>query len=265
MKIEETMSDSALFKDKKVLVFGVANDRSLAWGIAHELSKHGANFGFTYQGEVLEKRVRPLAESVNADFVVPCDVTQPEDIAAVMKEAETRWGRIDVLVHAVAYANREDLDGRFLDTTRDGFLKAMEISAFSLVNLTKAAEQLLTKCQGNVVTLSYYGSSKVVPNYNVMGVAKAALEASVRYLAAELGPTGVRVNAISAGPVKTLAASGVKGFRTMLGIAADRAPLRRNITLEEVGRAAVYLCSSLGSGVTGEVHYVDAGYNIVAM
>ena len=253
-----------LFKDKRVAVFGVANERSIAWGIAEAMHKQGARLAFSYAGEVLEKRVRPLADSVNADLVVSCDVTKDEQIEKAFEEIKNTWGGLDVLVHAVAFANREDLEGRFVDTSRAGYLMALDISAYSLVALTRAAAPLMSN-GGNVVTLSYYGAEKVVPNYNVMGVAKAALEASVRYLAADVGPQNIRVNAISAGPIKTLAASGVKGFKSLLHIAEERAPMRRNVTQADVGNAALFLCSDLGSGVTGEVIYVDSGYNILGM
>jgi len=259
------MDAGRLFEGRRVLVFGIANERSIAWGIARAMHEQGARCAFTYAGEVLEKRVRPLAEQVGADLVLPCDVTDEAQIDAVFQQVEERWGGLDVMVHAVAYANREDLDGRFVDTSRQGFLTALEISAYSLVALTRRAAPLLVPTKGSIVTLTYYGAEKVVPNYNVMGVAKAALEAAVRYLAAELGPEGVRINAISAGAIKTLAASGVKGFRTMLAIAEERAPLRRNITLDDVAGAALYLCSELGAGVTGEVLHVDAGYHVRGM
>jgi enoyl-[acyl-carrier protein] reductase I len=254
-----------LFRDRKVLIFGVANERSIGWGIAQAFHALGAKIGFTYVGEALERRVRPLAESLGSDLILPCDVTDDAQIKAVFDEVQEKWGGLDVLVHSVAFANREDLEGRFVDTSRDGFLLALNISAYSLVTLTKHAMPLLSQSKGSVVTLSYYGAEKVVPNYNVMGVAKAALEASVRYLAADCGPEGVRVNAISAGPVKTLASAGIKGFKGMLGFAGEKAPLRRNITLEEVAGAAVFLCSELGGGVTGETLYVDSGYNIMGM
>jgi enoyl-[acyl-carrier protein] reductase I len=257
------MNDQALFKDKKVLVFGVADERSIAWAISRAFHERGAKLGFTYLGEALERRVRPLAESIGSDLILPCDVASDEQIAQVFQKVQEQWGGLDVLVHSVAFANREDLEGRFIDTSRQGFSMALDISAYSLVALAKAAEPMLTASHGNIVTLTYYGSQKVMPNYNVMGVAKAALEASVRYLASDLGPGGVRVNAISAGPVKTLAASGIKGFKGMLGFAQEKAPLRRNITADEVAGAAVFLCSELGSGVTGETLYVDAGYNVM--
>lgn len=253
-----------LLAGKRALIFGVANERSIAWGISEALHGAGAKLGFTYQGEALEKRVRPLAEGVDAELILPCDVTDEAQVKAVFNEAAKRWGGIDILIHAIAFANREDLEGRFVDTGREGFLKAIEISAYSLVTLAREAAPLM-KEGGSIVTLSYYGAEKVVPNYNVMGVAKATLEACVRYLAADLGPDGVRVNAISAGPIKTLAASGVRGFRGMLGTAGERAPLRRNVSQQEVGQTALFLCSDWGAGITGETLYVDAGYNIMGM
>ena len=253
-----------LFKDKRVAVFGVANDRSIAWGIAEAMHQQGARLAFSYAGEVLEKRVRPLAESVNAEIVVSCDVTSDDQIATAFQEIQAKWDHIDVLIHAVAFANREDLEGRFVDTSRAGFLMAMDISAYSLVALARAAAPLM-RDGGSILTLSYYGAEKVVSNYNVMGVAKAALEASVRYLAADLGPANIRVNAISAGPIKTLAASGIKGFKGILHLVEERAPLRRNVTQGDVANAALFLCSDLGTGVTGEVMHVDSGYNILGM
>jgi enoyl-[acyl-carrier protein] reductase I len=256
---------SLLFQDKHVLVFGVANERSIAWGISQALHAQGAKLGFTFAGEALEKRVRPLAASIGADLVLPCDVTSDEQIAQVFEQVRAQWGRLDVLVHSVAFANREDLDGRFVNTSREGFRLALDVSAYSLIALARAAEPLLSAAKGSIITLTYYGAEKVVLNYNVMGVAKAALEASVRYLAADLGPVGIRVNAISAGPLKTLAAAGIKGFRSILGFTAEKAPLRRNVTLEDVGGAAIFLCSHLGGGVTGEVIHVDSGYNILGL
>lgn len=255
---------SGLMEGKRVLVFGVANERSIAWGVAEAMAAHGATLGFTYAGEVLEKRVRPLAESVGSDLILPCDVTDDGQVDSVFAEVQERWGGLDVLVHSVAYANREELDGLFLDTSREGFAKALDISAYSLVHLTRAAAPMLRASKGNVVTMTYYGAQKVVPNYNVMGVAKAALEACVRYLAADLGPDAVRVNAISAGPIKTLAASGVKNFRGLMAAFEAKSPLGRTVTQEEVARSALFLCSDLGSGVTGEVLFVDGGYNIKA-
>ena len=254
-----------LFEGKRVLVFGVANERSIAWAISQAFHQHGAKLGFTFLGEALERRVRPLAESVSSDLIVPCDVGDDAQIQAVFDEVRAKWGGLDVLVHSVAFANRQDLEGRFIDTSREGFRLALDISAYSLVALAKAAEPMLAESKGSIVTMSYYGGEKVVQNYNVMGVAKAALESSVRYLAADLGPSGVRVNAISAGPIKTLAASGIKGFKGLLGGMAEKAPLRRNVALEEVAGAAVFLCSELGNGVTGEVLFVDSGYHILGV
>jgi enoyl-[acyl-carrier protein] reductase I len=254
-----------LFEGKRVLVFGVANERSIAWGMAKAMHETGAELGFTFAGEVLEKRVRPLAESVDARFILPCDVTDDAQVASVFDHVRSTWDGFDVLIHAIAFADRTDLEGRFLDTSRAGFLKAMNISVFSLVDLSRAAAPLLAARAGNVITLTYFGAEKVVTNYNVMGVAKAALEASVRYLAADLGPDGVRINAISAGPIKTLASAGVRGFKSILGHTEDRAPLRRNVTQEDVAGAALFLCSPLGAAVTGEVLHVDCGYNILAL
>ena len=253
-----------LLNEKKVAIFGLANDRSIAWGIAEAMHKQGARLAFSYAGEVLEKRVRPLAESVNADLVVSCDVTDDAQIAAAFDKIRETWGTVDVVVHSIAFAQREDLEGRFLETSRAGFSLAMDVSAYSLVAIARAAAPLMPE-GGSILTLSYYGSQKVVPGYNVMGVAKAALEASVRYLAADLGPQNIRVNAISAGPIKTLAFAGIKGSKSMLHVVEEKAPLRRNVTQEEVGKAALFLCSELGSGVTGEITYVDAGYNAIGM
>lgn len=254
-----------IFEGKRVLVFGVANERSIAWGIARAMHAAGAECAFTFAGEALEKRVRPLAESLDSPLILPCDVTRDADVEAVFERVGERWDAIDVLIHSIGFANREDLEGRFLDTSRDGFATALDVSAYSLVLLARHAAPLLVSRNGAILTLTYYGSEKVVPNYNVMGVAKAALEASVRYLASELGPDGVRVNAISAGPIKTLAASGVRGLRGMLGTFAERAPLRRNVTQDDVAGAALFLCSELAAGITGEVVHVDSGYNVIGM
>lgn len=253
-----------ILEGKKGLIFGIANHRSIAWGIAQALHEHGAELGFSYGLPQLERRVRPLAESLDVDFVEKCDVTKDEEIEDVFVKAADAFGEIDILVHAIAYAQQEDLTGRFVGTSRDGFKMAMDISAYSLVALTRAALPLMSD-GGSVLTMTYYGAEKAVPHYNVMGVAKAALEASVRYLAADLGPDNVRVNAISAGPIKTLSAAGISGFRKMLHYVEERAPLRRNVDQEEVGRTALWLCSDLSSGVTGEVVYVDAGYHILGM
>jgi enoyl-[acyl-carrier protein] reductase I len=252
-----------LFAGKRVLVFGIANERSIAWGIAEAMKRAGAEFIFTYAGEQLERRVRPLAEQIGARLLLPCDVTDDEQVDALFEQVAEHWDGIDVLIHAVAFANREDLDGRFVDTTRAGFLTALEVSAYSLVLLARKAEPLLAARRGSIITLSYYGAEKVIQNYNVMGIAKAALEACVRYLANDLGPAGIRVNGISAGPVKTLAAAGIRGFKTIFGVVEERAPLRRNVTQEDIGNAALFLCSELGAGVTGEIMHVDSGYNIL--
>lgn len=253
-----------LLAGKKALVFGVANKYSIAWAIAQMLVEQGAEIGLSYAGEILERRVRPLAAELGVSFVEPCDVSSDEQIDQVFRRAADHFGRIDILIHAIAYAGRDELTGRYYNTSRQGFNVALDISVYSLVALTRAALPLMEP--GSVIlTLTYYGAEKVVPHYNVMGVAKAALEASVRYLAADLGPQGVRVNAISAGPIKTLSAGGVAGFRKMLGYVAERAPLRRNVNQDEVARTALWLCSELGSGVTGEIVHVDAGYNILGM
>lgn len=253
-----------LLEGKKALIFGIANNRSIAWGIAQALHEHGAEIGFSYGIPQLEKRVRPLAAELGVTFVEKCDITSDAEIEDVFSKAADHFGQVDILVHAIAFARQEELEGRFVNTSRDGFALAMDISAYSLVALTRAAVPLMPN-GGAVLTLSYYGAEKVVPHYNVMGVAKAALEASVRYLAADLGPQGIRVNAISAGPIKTLAAAGIAGFRKMLSYVGERAPLRRNVDQDEVGRSALWLCSDLSSGVTGEVVYVDAGYHILGM
>ncbi len=253
-----------LLEGKKALIFGIANNRSIAWGIAQALHEQGAELGFSYGIPQLEKRVRPLAAKLDVDFVEMCDVGSDEAIAAVFEKVADRFGTIDILVHSIGYAERDDLTGRFVDTSRAGFATALDISAFSLVALAKAAVPLMPN-GGSIMSMTYYGAEKVIPHYNVMGVAKAALEASTRYLAADLGPQNIRVNAISAGPIKTLAAAGVGGIRKMLRYSEERAPLRRNVTQEEVGKTALWLCSDLSSGVTGEVVYVDAGYHILGM
>jgi len=251
-----------LMKGKRGIVIGVANDISIAWGIAQQLHAAGAELAFTYLNEALEKRVRPLAESLGSKIILPCDVASDEQIKEVFVELEKQWGEIDFVVHAVAFANREDLKRPFYETSRDGFALAMDISAYSLLPVTRYAVPLM-KNGGSVISLTYLGAVRTIPNYNVMGVAKAALEASTRYLAAELGEKNIRVNAISAGPIKTLAASGIGKFKEKLKMMDDKAPLRRTVTQDEVGKSALYLLSDLGSGVTGEIHYVDAGYNIL--
>jgi enoyl-[acyl-carrier protein] reductase I len=247
---------------KRGIIFGVANELSIAWGIAQQLHAAGATLAFTYLNGALEKRVRPLAESVNADLILPCDLAKDEDIEAVYEEVGKKWGKIDFVVHAVAFANRDDLKNPFSQTSRAGFSLAMDISAYTLVAVTRGALPLMNE-GGSIVTLSYLGAVRAVPNYNVMGVAKAALEASTRYLAAEVGAKNIRVNAISAGPIKTLASSAVGQFKEKLRIMDEVAPLHRTVTQEEVGKSALYLLSDLSSGVTGEVHYVDAGFNFV--
>lgn len=252
-----------LMDGKRGIVFGVANDKSIAWGIARQLKEAGAELAFTYLNDSLEKRVRPLAESLGSKIVLPCDVGSDEQIQAVFDELEKEWGSVDFVVHAVAYANREDLKNPFSQTSREGFSLAMDISAYSLVAVTRAAIPLMSE-GGAIVTMTYLGSVMAVPGYNVMGVAKAALESSVRYLAAELGGNGVRVNAVSAGPIKTLAASGVGNFKEKLRIMEQRSPMKRTVTQEEVGKASLYLLSDLASGVTGEVHYVDGGFSVSA-
>ena len=254
-----------LLEGKKGVIFGVANERSIAWAIAEALHAEGAELGFTYAGEVLEKRVRPLAEGIGAKIVLPCDVAKDEEIEKVFAALKQEWGSLDILIHAIAFANKEDLSNPYLQTSRQGFHLAIDVSAYSLVALARRAAPLMEGRYGSILTLTYIGSEKVIPNYNVMGVAKAALEASVRYLAHDLGAKGIRVNAISAGPIRTLAASGIAGFKEMLHYVGERAPLKRNIDAEEVGKAALYLCSDWGSAVTGEVVHVDAGYNIMGM
>jgi len=255
---------AGLLSGRKALIFGVANDHSIAWGIAKALHAAGADVGFSSIEALIDKRVQPLADSIGSKFVEPCDVQNDADIDRVFARWEREQGNLDILVHALAFAKREELDGRFVDTSRGGFALALDVSAYSLVALGRAAAPLMTE-GGSIMTLSYYGAEKVVANYNVMGVAKAALEASVRYMAADLGPDGIRVNAISAGPIRTLAASGVSGFKTMYGKFRDVAPMRRNVTIDDVGATAVFLASDLSAGVTGETLYVDAGFNVLGV
>ncbi|RPF71352.1 enoyl-ACP reductase FabI [Aurantiacibacter spongiae] len=255
---------SGLMAGKKGLIMGLANDKSLAWGIAKKLHEAGADMAFSYQGEALKKRVGPLAEQVGSDFLIPCDVSDMEAMDTAFAEIESRWGRLDFLVHAIGFSDKSELRGRYVDTSLDNFLMTMNISAYSLVAAAKRAAPLMAK-GGSIVTLTYYGAEKVVPHYNVMGVAKAALETSVQYLANDLGPDGIRVNAISAGPIKTLAASGIGDFRYILKWNELNSPLRRNVSIEDVGGAGLYFCSDLSSGVTGETHHVDAGYHVVGM
>jgi len=251
-----------LMAGKRGIIFGVANDMSIAWGIAQQLHAAGATLGFTYLNEALEKRVRPLAESLGSSVILPCDVGSDEQIEATFATVANAWGSLDFIVHSVAFANREDLKQPFTQTSRQGFQLALDISAYSLVAMTRYAVPLMTN-GGSIAAMSYLGAERAVPGYNVMGVAKAALEASVRYLAAELGEQQIRVNAVSAGPIRTLAASAVGDFKNKIKLMDDFAPLRRTVTQEEVGKATLYLLSDLSSGVTGEVHYVDGGFNIV--
>jgi enoyl-[acyl-carrier protein] reductase I len=253
-----------LLKGKRGLIMGVANDRSLAWGISEYAAAQGAELAFSYQGDALYKRVKPLAESVGSDFVVPCDVADFNSMDKVFAEIEKKWGGLDFLVHAIAFADKNELKGKYLDTSFENFAMTMNISCYSFTALAKRAAPLM-KNGGSLLTLSYYGAEKVMPHYNVMGVAKAALETSVQYLAVDLGDKNIRVNAISAGPVKTLAASGISDFRYILKWNEYNSPLKRNTTLADVGGAGIYLLSDLGSGTTGEVLHVDSGYHVVGM
>ena len=249
---------------KKGLIMGLANKKSLAWGIAQALKDQGADLAFTYQGEALEKRVRPLADSLGFDFVTECDVSDQASIDHAFGEIEKRWGKLDFLVHSIGFSDKNELKGRYIDTSPENFAITMNISCFSFTSVAKRAAALMGP-GGSMITLSYYGAEKVVPHYNVMGVAKAALEASVRYLAQDLGPDGIRVNSISAGPIKTLAASGVSDFRYLMKFNEINSPLKKNVTIEDVGNSALYLLSHLSNGVTGETHHVDAGYHIVGI
>jgi enoyl-[acyl-carrier protein] reductase I len=252
-----------LLDGKKAAIFGVANDRSIAWAISEALHTEGAELAFTFAGEILEKRVRPLAEGIGSRIILPCDVTKDEEIEKVFTRLKQEWGGLDIMIHAIAFANKEDLANPYVQTSRHGFHLAMDVSAYSMVALARHAAPLMERTGGSMLTLTYMGSEKVIPNYNVMGVAKAALEASVRYLAHDLGPKGIRVNAISAGPIRTLAASGIADFKEMLHHVSERAPLKRNIDATEVGKTALFLCSQWGSAITGEVLHVDAGYSIM--
>ncbi len=255
---------SGLMRGKRGLIMGVANNRSIAWGIAKAARAQGADLAFTYQGEALKKRVEPLAEEVDGLVVGHCDVTEPATIDAVFSAVSAAWGSLDFLVHAIAFSDKDQLDGRYVDTTAENFTKTLQISCYSFTAIAQRAEKLMTN-GGSMLTLTYYGAEKWMPHYNVMGVAKAALEASVRYLAADLGQKNIRVNAISAGPIKTLAASGIGDFRYILKWNEYNAPLRRSVTIDEVGDTGVYLLSDMSRGVTGEIHHVDAGYHIVGM
>jgi len=249
---------------KRGLIMGLANDRSLAWGIARALGNEGAELAFSYQGEALEKRVRPLAAELGSNMLVDCDVSSMDALDATFDEIAKKWDKLDFLVHAIGYSDKNELRGKFVDTSMDNFLMTMNISVYSFVAVAQRARKLMTN-GGALLTLTYYGAEKVIPHYNVMGVAKSALETSVKYLAADLGPEGIRVNAVSAGPIKTLAASGIGDFRYIMKWNEYNSPMRRNVTIEDVGGAGLYLLSDLASGVTGEIHHVDAGYNVVGM
>ena len=255
---------SNVMAGKRGLIMGVANERSIAWGIAKTAAEHGAELAFTYQGEALLKRLEPLAQSVGSDKIMQCDVTEDSSIEEAFALIRKKWGKLDFLVHAIAYSDKEELKGEYVNTTRDNFLRTLDISCYSFTSVAKHAADLMEN-GGSLLTLSYYGSERVMPHYNVMGVAKAALEASVRYLAVDLGAQGIRVNGLSAGPMKTLAASGIGDFRYILKWNQYNSPLKRNVTLDDVGGAAMYLLSDLASGVSGEIHHVDCGYNIVGM
>ena len=255
---------SGLMAGKRGLIMGLANDKSLAWGIARQLAEHGAELAFSYQGEALKKRVGPLAEQVGSDFLIECDVSDMDALDTAFDTLKSRWETIDFVVHAISFSDKNELRGKYVDTSLDNFLMTMNISAYSLVAVAKRARAMMPE-GGSILTLTYYGAEKVIPHYNVMGVAKAALETSVKYLANDLGPENIRVNAISAGPVKTLAASGIGDFRYILKWNELNSPLRRNITIDDVGGSGLYLLSDLSSGVTGETHHVDGGYHVVGM
>jgi enoyl-[acyl-carrier protein] reductase I len=254
-----------LMKGKRGLIMGIANDHSIAWGIAKTLAAQGAELAFTYQGDALGKRVKPLAESLGVDTVLPCDVENLASVDAVFDALRAKWGALDFLVHAIAFSDKNELKGRYVDTTRDNFSRTMLISCFSFTELAKRAADMMPASGGSMITLTFGGSLRVMPNYNVMGVAKAALEASVRYLASDFGLRGIRVNAISAGPVRTLAGSGIGDARAMFAFQQKHSPLGRGVTLDELGGSALYLLSELSGGVTGEIHYVDSGYNVISM
>jgi enoyl-[acyl-carrier protein] reductase I len=253
-----------IMSGKRGLIMGVANDRSIAWGIAKAVHNQGGELAFTYQGEALERRVRPLADSVGSSLVMPCDVSDDASIDRVFETIGAEWGHLDFVVHAIAYSDKEELKGKYLNTTRSNFVRSLDISCYSFTAIARRAAPLLRE-GGSLVTLTYYGAERVMPHYNVMGVAKAALEASVRYLAADLGERNIRVNAISAGPIKTLAASGIGDFRYILKWNEYNSPLQRNVSIDQVGGAGLYLLSDLSAGVTGEVHHVDSGYHVVGM
>ncbi|MBX9696622.1 MAG: enoyl-ACP reductase FabI [Alphaproteobacteria bacterium] len=251
-------------RGKKGIVMGVANNRSIAWAIAQKLSEQGAELAFTYAGDALHKRVTPLAESLGSTIILPCDVSESDSIKALFQEIEKKWGKIDFVIHAIGFSDKEELTGKYYNTTRQNFLKTLDISCYSFTEVCREGAKIMND-GGSFLTLSYYGAAKVMPHYNVMGIAKAALEASVKYLAVDLGERAIRVNAISAGPIKTLAASGIGDFNYILKWNQYNSPLRRNVTQEEVGNSGLYLLSSMASGVTGEIHYVDCGYNVIGM
>ncbi|MDA9163635.1 SDR family oxidoreductase [Rickettsiaceae bacterium] len=257
-------ASTKLLAGKKGIITGVANNLSISWAIAKIAKEHGADIALTYQGEVLEKRVMPLAEEVGCDFVQECDVTDEASMDKLFEVAKEKWGKIDFIIHSIAFADRNELRGRYIDTSLPNFLNSMNVSCYSLTALAKRAEPLMSE-GGSIVTLTYYGAEKVIPFYNVMGLAKSALETSVKYLAHDMGPNNIRVNAISAGPIKTLAASGIGDFKSMLKMHSDTSPLKRNTTQQDVAGAALYLMSELANGVTGEIHYVDSGYNVMGM
>ncbi len=263
MTATKETSVQGLMAGKRGLVMGVANERSIAWGIAKTLHQHGAELAFTYQGEAFGRRVKPLAQRLGSDLVLPCDVSEEESIDSVFDTLRQEWGSLDYLVHAIAFSDKDELKGRYADTSRENFVQTMLISCYSFTDMARRAAQLMTS-GGSLITLTYGGSTRVMPNYNVMGVAKAALESSVRYLASDYGCDNIRVNAISAGPMRTLAGAGIRDARTMFNFQKEHSPLQKSVSLEEVGGAAVYLLSDLSGGVTGEIHFVDAGYNIIS-
>ena len=265
MKVGKVGAMGGLMEGKRGLIMGLANDKSLAWGIAKQLAEQGAELAFSYQGDALAKRVRPLAEQLGSDFTFECDVSSMDSLDAAFEALKERWDTLDFVVHAIGFSDKNELRGKYVDTSLDNFLMTMNISAYSLVAVAKRAAEMMPESGGSILTLTYYGAEKVMPHYNVMGVAKAALETSVRYLANDLGPKNIRVNAISAGPVKTLAASGIGDFRYILKWNELNSPLRRNITIDDVGGSGLYFLSDLSAGVTGEVHHVDAGYHLVGM
>ena len=262
--MEKEKLNNGIMNGKRGIVMGVANDRSIAWGIAEAVAKQGAEIAFTYQGDALEKRVKPLAEKVGSSIIIPCDVSSDEAIDETFNLLKEKWDTIDFVVHAIAYSDKEELKGEYVDTTRENFYKTMDISVYSFTAVAQRASKMMPN-GGSMITLTYYGAEKVMPHYNVMGVAKAALESSVRYLAADLGNDKIRVNSLSAGPIKTLAASGIGDFRYILKWNQYNSPLRRNVTLNDVGGCGVYLLSDLSAGVTGETHHVDCGYHVVGM